>query len=352
MSGPRNTAPIDENVRMPDAVRRASERATQVHQQAYGTTVEDAPPANGQDGDQPQPPPAAPAPAPASAAPPVTPEEPPRSEHIEPGSWESRYWAMKGRFDQGQRRVTDQENRLSHLEQLLADVSTRQPEPQVPANLDPNVPLREQMFTTDKDREEYGPELIDLIERVAKGYATQVTANQEAEITQLRQQVGNVNTVVANDARGRLLATLDQRLTTWRTQNQDPEFLAWLELPDVYSGARRMDLLRQAFDRSDVARVLAFFNGFNAEKQAVTPPASTQSPQPAPAVRLEDLAAPGRARTSPASQGAPPEKPVITAAQISQFYDDCRRGRYNGRDADRIALEAQIFEAQREGRIR
>src|SRR6516165_1754143 len=123
MSGPRNTAPIDENVRMPEAVRRATERATAIHQQAYGTTVEDAPPANanGQDDDKPQPPPAPSAPpaAPASAAaPPTTQDEPARSEHVEPGSWEARYWAMKGRFDQAGRRVNDQENRLSHLEQL------------------------------------------------------------------------------------------------------------------------------------------------------------------------------------------------------------------------------------------
>lgn len=354
MSGPPNTAPIDENVRIPDAVRRQSERATQIHQQAYGTTVEDAPPANdanGQGDGQPPPAPAAPAPAPASAAPPVTHDEPTRSEHVEPGSWEARYWAMKGRFDQTSRRVADQENRMNNLEHLLADVSTRDQmdSTRQPPQLDPNVPAREQTFTTDKDREEYGPELIDLIERVAKGYAN----GAQAELTQLKTQVGNVGNAVANTERERMLATLDQRLAGWREQNQNPEFLEWLGLPDVYSGARRMDLLRQAFDRGDVARVLAFFNGYNAEKQAASAPPSMPAPQPpAPAVRLEELAAPGRARVAAASQPPTGDKPIITAAQISQFYDDCRRGRFNGRDADRIALESQIFEAQREGRIR
>lgn len=359
MSQPRNAAPIDESVRVPDAVRRASERASQVHQEAYGTTPEPEPQpngsGNGQGAAQPQnrPPAAAPAAAPASPAPATIPEEPTRSEHVEPGSWEARYWSMKGRYDAGQRRVTDQENRLGHLEQLLADVATRQPEPPQPEpTIDPSRPLSEQRFITDKEREEYGPELTDMIERVARGIAGNELAAAKAEITTLKQQVGNVGNVVATDARARLLATLDQQMAGWRTQNQDPEFLEWLELPDVYSGARRMDLLRQAFDRSDVARVLAFFNGFNAEKQAAAPAPSAPAPLPAPAVRLEDLAAPGRARTQAASAPPAGEKPIITAAQISQFYDDCRRGRYNGRDADRIALEGQIFEAQREGRIR
>ena|SRR5215471_222682 len=361
MSQPRNTAPIDESVKVPDAVRRASERASQVHQQAYGTPAPAGdppatPPGNGsgQGAAQPQnqPPAAPPAAAPASPAPVTIAEEPTRSEHVEPGSWEARYWSMKGRYDAGQRRVTDQENRLGHLEQLLADVATRQPEPQAPPQPDPSRPLSEQRFITEKEREEYGPELTDMIERVAKSIAGQQLADAQNEIKTLKQQVGGVAQTVQVNTQQSMLGRLDQQLPNWRVQNQDPEFLEWLELPDVYSGARRMDLLRQAFDRSDVARVLAFFNGFNAERQAAAPASTTPAAPPAPAVRLEDLAAPGRARTTAASQPPAGDKPIITAAQISQFYDDCRRGRFNGRDADRIALEQQIFEAQREGRIR
>jgi hypothetical protein len=61
------------------------------------------------------------------------------------------------------------------------------------------------------------------------------------------------------------------------------------------------------------------------------------------------LAAPGRAKSAAAA--APAEKPFFTSAQITRFYADVNSGKYRGREADKAKLEAQIFDAQREGRI-
>ena len=63
---------------------------------------------------------------------------------------------------------------------------------------------------------------------------------------------------------------------------------------------------------------------------------------------LAQLAAPGRARAAPT---APQGKPVWTAAGISQFYMDVANGKFRGRDQERIATEADLMSAQREGRI-
>jgi hypothetical protein len=63
---------------------------------------------------------------------------------------------------------------------------------------------------------------------------------------------------------------------------------------------------------------------------------------------LDDLAAPGRAHSA---GGAPAEKPVYTAEEITRFYADVAAGRWRGRDADRIAIDADIMLAGREGRI-
>jgi len=97
--------------------------------------------------------------------------------------------------------------------------------------------------------------------------------------------------------------------------------------------------------------VLAFFNGFLAQEAALAP-APTVDPAPAAdgKIPLSDLAAPGRAKTSAAN--APVEKPTFTTAQIAQFYADSARGKYRGREAEYNRTEAQIFEAQREGRVR
>jgi hypothetical protein len=111
--------------------------------------------------------------------------------------------------------------------------------------------------------------------------------------------------------------------------------------------------------------VARFFNGFLADEAAAgnqRPQAEQRRTAPANAngngngrlptgkVPLARLAAPGRARSG-ASSELPPEKPLISRAQIAQFYADVAANRYRGREAEKNSLEAQIFEAGRDGRI-
>jgi hypothetical protein len=84
-----------------------------------------------------------------------------------------------------------------------------------------------------------------------------------------------------------------------------------------------------------------------AQLTAPTPAAPTAPPKPG----LESLAAPGKARTS-AQPNAPAEKQIITTADVNAFYDAVRKGYYNGREAEKNALEQELFAAQREGRVR
>ena len=109
----------------------------------------------------------------------------------------------------------------------------------------------------------------------------------------------------------------------------------------------------RAFERNDTPRVQAFFTGFLAEEAALDPASGETGRTEAPAnkVSLENLAAPGRAKSA-AATNAPAEKPIFTRAQIAKFYADAAAGKFKGRDAERDRLERQIFEAEREGRIR
>ena len=79
------------------------------------------------------------------------------------------------------------------------------------------------------------------------------------------------------------------------------------------------------------------------ERSSLIPPAS-----PTGLNLASHLAAPGRAHSA---GGAPAEKPVYTAAEITRFYTDVAAGRWRGRDAQRTAIDADIIQAQREGRI-
>lgn len=355
---------------VPPAVRRASEAATAIHQQAYKAPDAPAPK-----------PPAAPAAGadfpvvdangqPIQQAP-AAPQEPPKApagqDFVDPASatdiqndpWASRYNSMQGRWRQAQgmngqlqEQLGEMGDELLRTQQALAlarGARVEQPEPvQQPQQRQPARKL-----LTEKDVEAYGPELIDFVQRAAK----EAVAPDLSQVSQALQQT---NQRVTRTTTQSLYTDLDEAVPEWRTLNNDPEFKAWASLRDVYSGVVRGKLMNAAFQAADAPRVAAFFTGYLAERKATgheTPvlqdAATQQQPPRQAAVQLENLTAPGRAKpASGADTGGAAEKPVYTRAQIGQFYSDVRRGVFAGRDADKNATEQAIFLAQREGRVR
>ena len=192
-----------------------------------------------------------------------------------------------------------------------------------------------------------------MVGKKAKEELAPIIKGYEAKIAELEKKLDGVNGVVAQDVHAKLMGTLDEKLPTWRELNTNEEFLNWLRLPDPFSGAIRHDMLKAAYAAGNASRVLAFFNGFLAEEAAVAPAKGDPDvpTEKVAKVPLAKLAAPGRAKTA-AGNSAPAEKPIFTRAQIASFYADVANGKYRGKDADKNKFEAQIFEAQREGRIR
>lgn len=283
-----------------------------------------------------QPPPAPPVPVYSEPVPAPTPQP--------EDNWEHRYRAIKGRYDQQGTQIQQMSQRLRDMEALLATVANPPP-PAQPA------PPR---LVTDDDIKEYSPEFFDVVGRRAEEIAALKLAPLRAELEQLRAQVGGVRQNIVNEARGRMLATLTDRLPEWDDINRSDEFKHWCQLTDPYSGVIRVDLLRSAYNSNQTDRVLNIFNGFIAETAAIQP-AATATPQrnaPAPSrVDLASLAAPGRARQAAAVAPAPSDKPAFTTPQIKDLYARRLRGDFKGKDAEWTALEASIYAAGREGRI-
>lgn len=291
----------------------------------------------------------APAPTPQSNPEPVqhpVPAPTPQS-NPEPENWEHRYNSMKGRADQEAARNRELQERLASQQRLLAIMEAApQPAPQpAPTNARLITPMEET---------EYGVEMLDVVGRRAREIVTPEMATLRAEIAELKRQIGGVNNVVAQSARDKFFSDMDAQMPGWRTQNEDPQFLSWLDLPDPYSGAIRSNLLRQAFAGYDLARVQSFFKGFLSHEAAPRPaevPVVAATGARAPELSLENLAAPGRARQSGSAQ-LPAEKQIYTRADIKQFYKDTNSGAWAGREPERLAMERDIFRAQNEGRIR
>jgi hypothetical protein len=152
---------------------------------------------------------------------------------------------------------------------------------------------------------------------------------------------------------------LTQQVPNWEQLDQDPGFLSWLDQNDPYTGAVRGDLLRKAEAANDGPRVVAFFVGYQRENATVAPAPSAPAAAPAAPAgtsqpTLDTLVAPGtpKAGASRAPDGS--GKRVYTRAEISKFYADATAGRYKSTEGQKRykEIEADIFLAQREGRVR
>ncbi len=356
-----NLPPIDESVAVPAAVKRASERSEQIHKAAYQGNAQPLPtgeapapeqapqPENSPQPETTPPPQANTNPQPESAPPPQAdttvqsqPQPQPQPQPQQPAEaneWERRYRSMKGRFEQSQATIANlQENMAALGDQLSRAVST--PQPQEPV----------QPLLTDKDRETYGPDLIDFVTRAAR-------AAVEPELQQVQSTNQHVLQRVETNSVERVYERLAEEVPNWQAINTSPAFMQWCNLPDLYSGEIRRNLLGKALRAANAPRVIAFFRGFLAENPAAGPQSQPPAAQPQaprqPAVPLATLVAPGRPNPASGNQvQADAEKPIFTRAQVAWFYSHAGMQHYAGREAERKADEAALFAAQREGRVR
>lgn len=344
-------APVDPDVSLPPSVARAAAAADALHKRVYTPPQPDpalqiTPPQPDpalQVQPQPQPDPPQPQPDPSQPQP-----DPPQPEP-QPDNWEHRYLSMKGRFEQSQTTIGSMQQQMQELGDELMRTQRLITQPQQR----PQPQAQPQRLLTDADTQTYGPELIDVIQRAAREAVA-------PDLQNVSQQVRQTSQRVAETAQGAVYNQLRSEVPDWQTINTSPRFKMWCGLPDLYSGQVRGQLLKAAFQAADAPRVIAFFKGFLDEEVATgqvvpvpQPQPGVQTPPRQAAVALDTLAAPGRAKPATGNSNAgAADKPVFTRAQIASFYDAVRKGQYAGRAPEKATLEAAIFAAQNDGRVR
>jgi hypothetical protein len=276
-------------------------------------------------------------------------ETPPPAGDVPQESWEQRARSMAGRLEQANRLNQAMSERLQALEKTVTTLQTRpQAEPA------PKTYGKPKLVSEEEERD-YGSDFLQVVGKRAKEEFAPEFDELADRLKRLEGRVEGVGQVIEKTQVNDIYGTLRDVVPNWREINRSVEFKQWLALPDPYSGRKRHDMLTEAFSGHDSGRVVRFFQGFLTEatglpqgSQASTPSA----PQPAGSGRptLEDYAAPGRARSAPQGN-LPPDKPMYTAAWIAKFTQDKLRGVYRGREADANAIEADIWQAQHEGRI-
>jgi hypothetical protein len=226
------------------------------------------------------------------------------------------------------------------ISQLTADLATAKAVQAQP------VPASTPSLITEQDKEAFGPDLIDLIERATEAKlagSRQLEAQLTAEIAELKGKLGNVTERQVVSDKDRYESALSTAVPDWQALNVDQGFLNWLAEVDPVYGMPRQYALNSAYEALDAGRTATIFNQY---KKSVAP-APTQSTNRAD---LQRQVAPTRSRTSPAPSNANLDKRVYTQQDIDMFYAEWRRGMID--EAEAVQIEKDIHAATVEGRIR
>lgn len=317
---------------LPRAVQQQVEEADALVAQMNGTQ-----PVNPDTGEpivntEPQP---APEPEPQNISP-----EPEPKPAVSEETWEQKYHTLKGKFDAEVPRLYAQVRELNtQVTQLTADLAVAKAQPAQP------VPASTPSLITEQDKEAFGADLIDLIERATEAKlagSRQLEAQLTAEIAELKGKLGNVTERQVVSDKDRYESALTTAVPDWQALNVDQGFLNWLAEVDPVYGVPRQYALNNAYEALDAGRTATIFNQY---KKSVTPPApSTTRPN------LNSQVAPTRSRTSPAPSNANLDKRVYTQQDIDAFYAEWRRGMID--EAEAVQIEKDIHAATVEGRIR
>lgn len=314
---------------LPSQVQRGLEEAERIEQslaappEAHDEPVEDREPA--------------PAPEPQPPAPAAQPPAP-----SEDDTWRARYFTLKGMYD------ADVPRLHARVKELEAELSAKPPAPEPPQEPPADAPIT----LTQKDIDEFGPDLIDVIKRAAVDIAGPQIAALQAEIKTLKataSEAASKATETAEaqgaDRRQRYFTDLAKAVPDYAEINANQMFLDWLGQTDPLSGRIRQEFLDSAFQSFDVERTAKLFTTW----KETTSPAPAPTPVDTAKTELDTQVQPGRPRASAPQVDRAPK--TYTQAEITRFYTDMAKGLYKGREDEAARMEADIDAAAAEGRV-
>jgi len=263
-------------------------------------------------------------------------------------TYAQRWRSLQGTYNVTKSQLSEAAQRIANLEQLVSSIQTAGTPAAPVASAKPSL--------TPADATEYGADMVDFVRRAARDETApiaQALLAIQRQLDSLQGMAPVVQRVVesqAQTAEEKFFGRLTARVADWPQVNDNPAFHEWLMTPDPMTGITPQTYLVDAQKAFDVERVVSIFNTWKriAGVKQIQP-----SPAPAAAGAADRLAkqvAPGRAA---AGSPAPVAKQAkqYTRADIAKFYADKLRGVYANSKAEADAIEADIFLAQREGRV-
>lgn len=278
-----------------------------------------------------------------------------------PEDWEHQFKSLKGRYEREQEDKRRLNQQITDMQRLMAQVGPPPAQNEGSGVRFPVNPPPPGRRVTQKEVEEFGSELMDVVGRRAAEVYEPLLQQVVGELNQVKRQIGGVQNTVVFDARVKMYEDLAREVPNWDAINNSPQFGSWLDQIDPISHQTRRNFLNAAHNSNVTGQVVDIFRSFLADVAARSPANGAGQPPgngaggyaPAastPQVDLMQFAAPGRAKTGQTT--VPPEKPIFARADITQFYRDKTAGKYAGREQEAAQIERALFEAGNEGRIR
>jgi len=273
--------------------------------------------------------------APASTPAPVNPVPPPDD------NFKAKFNTLRGKYNAETSRFREQlEEQQRTINQLVMRQATPAPAPAVPMRPEDRF---DSMGVSKKEVEEYGPELLGMIARVAEGTVTPELKQLMKDTAELKHTLALTQQSAAAMARKAVYDSLDAAVPTWRAVNEDDNFLAWLQESDVFSGTSRNASLVGAFNSNDVARVVGIFQAYVGKTPIPTP-------RPTATVDRGTLVAPGTPRGGAMEAPDGNRGTILSEQEIGEFYARVRRKQVTPEEYK--AKSAAIALAVAEGRVK
>lgn len=257
----------------------------------------------------------------------------------DPEYWKNRFSTLQGKFNAEVPQLYQQlKEQGQQIEALTKQIQERQSKPEV----------QPQSVVTEKDVDDYGQDLIDLIRRVSQDAADKVVSRASSELVErfgaVQEQVGQVTHRVEQTSAERFWDSVKRAVPDWAAVDNDPEWRDWLDTTPRFSKRTYRQLATEAIAEGDVqaiAELVATWRG-------VAPAAPASAPVPSPQAELQRQVTPSSSR----SNTPPPQQSgkIWTRQEYEAAMDVRNVQRLGQKEADR--LEADATRAVAEGRVR
>lgn len=252
------------------------------------------------------------------------PDEPKRSESY----WEHRFNVINGKYAAEVPALRDEVKSLTAtVEEQSKKLFRQTMEPEAQ-----KIELTDEQVQAGMD--EFGEDFVSFVQQMIDSKAGSATDN--SKVQELESKVRQFEEREQQKSQASFWTVLPELVPDWKDINADPRFHAFLAQYDPQTGKQRQQELTTAQQALDADGVGAIFSAFK-----------NQQPSPSQRKIPDDQIDPQTSRTN---ADAPQGGKIWSGPEIKQFYQDKAQGKHTADEGRR--LEADIFRAQKEGRIR